>query len=113
MSSEDIREYALEVRRLVGSGVLKQDIAKYLDISLDELNRDYSDILNRAAIDKTVEVANALYTLAVDGNLQACIFWLKNVGKWEELAEQKDDIQKNEVLTDINVSIGTKKEDFE
>lgn len=113
--TEDTRKHVLEVKRLASSGILLNDIAKYLQISKDELLTDYSDILNTAAVDKTMLVASALFDLAtVDGNLQAQIFWLKNIGKWEKLSEQEEEtIQKTEILTDINIKVGVTKEDFE
>lgn len=112
--SEDSRKYIFEVKRLAGSGVTNTDIAKYLQITKEELLIEYSDVIAKAVLDKTSLVASALYDLAVGGNLQAQVFWLKNIGKWEQYAEQKDEtITKAEIITEIDIKIGTTKDDFE
>jgi len=110
---EESRKYAHEVRQMVTTGILVNDIAKYLDIPKDELLLEYSDIINKGAVDYTVQVAKALYELAMGGNLQACIYWLKTVGKWEQLAEQVDEVRPTDILTDINIKLGITKADFE
>lgn len=111
--SDDSRLYAMEVRRLKGAGITNTAICKYLNISKDVLISEYSDILNRAAIDKNVLVANELFDQACAGNMAAIQFWLKNIGKWEKLQDEIDEIDtKQELITDINITIGTTKADF-
>jgi len=111
--NDNSRKYALDVKRLAECGILTDDISRYLAISKEELLRDYSDIITKSYIDRTVEVANVVYKLAIqEEHFQAAVFWLKNIGKWEQFETQVQEIEKSEILTDININIGTTKADF-
>ncbi len=99
------RKFAYDVRRLAEVGIQASDIAKYVGISKDELVLDYSDILNTAAVNKTVEVANHLYMMAMDGNVQSAIYWLKTLGKWEEIPKAKEEVSKEESFEAIKIEI--------
>ena len=99
------RKYAYDVKRLAEVGISSNDIAKYIGISKEELALDYSDILNTAAINKTVEVANHLYMMAMEGNVQSAIYWLKTIGKWEEIPKAKEEMSKEDSFESIKVEI--------
>lgn len=94
-----------KVSELASFGVSANDIAKYLNIDKDSLIKDYSYELNRAAIDKTVEVANCLYQTAMAGSVSAMTFWLKNIGKWEEIVKQKEDVSEDQIFDAIKIEL--------
>ncbi len=103
------RRYAYDVKRLAEVGISTIDIAKYLNLSKEELSSEYSDILNTAAINKTVEVANHLYMMAMEGNVQSAIYWLKSIGKWDEISKVKEEMSKEDSFDTITVEILPKK----
>jgi hypothetical protein len=80
-------------------------------VSKESLVLEYSDILNTAAIDKTIEVAHNLYLLAIEGNVSASTFWLKHVGKWEEIAKAKEEISKEDKFDAITLTLLSKEDD--
>jgi hypothetical protein len=102
MSDEEIT-----VRRLAGNGVPVNDIAAYLDITKDELLSQYKHIINTAAINRTVAIAENLYDMAVAGNVPASIYWLKSIGKWDEIAKQKDLVEEMPIFEAININLIT------
>lgn len=73
-------------------GLTDEQIANNMQISrstLGEWKNKYSDISDALKKGKEVvdiEVENALYKLAIDGNITAIIFWLKNrkPDKWRD-----------------------------
>lgn len=93
----------IKVSELASHGVQAEEIAGYLGIPKNELIRDYSILLRRAALDKTIEVAKKLYDCAMDGNTTAMAMWLKAHGQWEELAKRKPEITEDQVFESINI----------
>lgn len=73
-------------------GLTDEQIAKNMGINVATLYRykqSYCEICNALKKGKEVvdiEVENALYKLAIDGNITAIIFWLKNrkPDKWRD-----------------------------
>ncbi len=105
ISYEEPREYARKVKALVRSGTQAVDICKYLGITSEQLFIDYSDIMHTALIDRNIEVAQKVYDIAMEGNLTACQFWLKNLGKWEEYSKTIPEIRKDDVFEAIKIQI--------
>lgn len=110
---KDSRRFSFKVKELSSFGIQTVDIAKYLGISKEELVQDYSDILNTAATDRTVEVAHKLYELAMEGNVQSAIYWLKSIGKWDEIAKSKEEVTKDDALEAIRIEIIPNKDEAE
>ena len=87
------------VKMWARSGLTDAEIAKNLDISVDSFytykNKysEFSESLkeNKELADLNVE--GALYRAAMEGNVTAMIFWLKNRrgAKWKEKPEQDTD----------------------
>lgn len=90
-------EHAATVESLTSFGVPQKDIAKYLGIGEPTLTKYYSDILNRAGIQKNLEVANTLYQKALTGDNQSMIFWLKTRAGWQEKTQV-------EITTNISIT---------
>lgn len=91
-----------QVAALASFGITQVKVAKYLDISEPTLTKYYRKELDCALIDKTVMVANALYTNAVENNnVTAQIFFLKTRAGWREVdrdtTEDKPDIGKIQI----------------
>lgn len=106
--TKDTRPHSFKVKDLASNGIQSQDIAKYLGITKDQLVNEYADILNVAAIDRTCEVAHNLYLMALDGNVQATIYWLRCVGKWEEMSKAKEEFIKDDTFSEIKINLVTK-----
>lgn len=85
-----------KVEELAGQGLAGYQIAEGLGISYDTLARriadtaEIADALKRGEQKAIGTVENALYMSAVQGNLGAQIFYLKNRtgGKWRDKTEQ-------------------------
>lgn len=83
-----------EVSALVSFGITQAEIATFLGISVDTLDRRYRLELDTAVTRANATVARALYNKAVKENdLTAQIFWLKTRGRWRE----RDDPEKDEM----------------
>ena len=79
-------------------GVTNEEIANYLDISIETLTKYYRTELNKAVLDANASMAKSLYQNARDGDTTAQIFWLKTRGRWRSedskiLAESNDDLK--------------------
>ena len=73
-----------EVAALAGFGVKHDDIADYLGISDRTLTRYYRQELKTGSIRANAAIARTLFNAAKDGNVTACIFWLKTRAGWRE-----------------------------
>ena len=63
---------------------------KYPEISEDhKKGREVADIT----------VMNALYQSAIDGNVTAMIFWMKNRMGWKDKPEDKESVKNNVTIT--------------
>lgn len=103
------------INQLAQNGVTIADIAKYIGKSEEYVIENYLQEIQQAIIDKNVQVAMQVFEMALDGNLTACQFWLKNLGKWEDYSKYTPKIkaEDSEIFSDINITIGTTREDFE
>ena len=90
-------EHAATVESLTSFGVPQKDIAKYLGVGEQTLTKYYGDILNKAGIQKNLEVANTLYQKALTGGNQSMIFWLKTRAGWQEKTQV-------EITTNISIT---------
>jgi len=95
----------MKVKELARCGITLTDIARYLELPDDEIVKDYSDVFHQAIIDRNVEIAETVYRMAIDGNLTACQFWLKNLGKWESYSENIPVITEDKVYGSININV--------
>lgn len=82
-----------------------RDIANYLSLSEDEIVKDYSQVFYRAVVDRNVEVAESLYRHAIEGNITAAQFWLKNIGKWETYGKDVPQVTEDKIFDAININI--------
>ncbi len=89
-----------EIKDWCCNGATDEEIAKRLGISRDSLYEykkqfsDFSDILKKNKDFVDLEVENALLQSALNGNITAQIFWLKNrrPDKWRDKpTEEKDE----------------------
>lgn len=87
-------------------GLTDEQIADNMGVSRSTLNEwkkkypDISDTLKRGKEVVDIEVENALYRAALDGNITAIIFWLKNrqPQKWRD----KQQVEMSGELKHIN-----------
>ena len=73
-----------EVAALAGFGVRYEDIADFLGISEKTLTKHYKEELKNGAIKANAAIAKTLFNAAKEGNVTACIFWLKTRAGWRE-----------------------------
>lgn len=96
------QETRAKVSALYSFGITQEDIAKYLDISVDTLDRQYRRELDTAIVQSNAEVAAKLFRKATKGDdVTAQIFWLKTRGGWRNqdniaLTQSNEDL-KNEL----------------
>lgn len=94
-----------KLKMMVESGITLNDMSKYFGVSVEDLVKDYNGIIHRCLVDRNIEVAHKVYELAIDGNLSACQFWLKNVGKWEDYAKSQPNVQPEKIFEAINIRV--------
>ncbi|MBE9157885.1 hypothetical protein IQ265_13775 [Nodosilinea sp. LEGE 06152] len=78
-----------KIERLAGQGFRLEDIAIACDISVSTLQKwkdtpEVERAYRKGRIEATSNVANRLYTLAMEGEVAACIFWLKAQAGWSD-----------------------------
>lgn len=78
------RETKLLVKNLVAVGMLQEDIASKLDMSVDTLARHYRKELDEGIADANATIAKKLFDEAKSGNVACMIFWLKTRANWKE-----------------------------
>lgn len=86
-----------KVIALKSFGVPQAEIALYLGISHDTLERHYRRELDKAQVDANEVIAGSLYNNAKGGDTTAQIFWLKTRGRWRtedsvKLAESNEEL---------------------
>lgn len=87
------------VESLVSFGITQEDIARYLEISVDTLAIHYRNELDNAVLRANAQVAGKLFKKAVvQEDLSAIIFWLKTRGRWR--TADKDDENKMQTLVE-------------
>ncbi len=107
--SVDIRD---TVKYLASCGIPANDIAAYVKMEYGEFMSLYGDLAITASIDSTAKIASNLYEMALAGNVQASIYWLKSVGKWDEMAKTQPQGSDTN-FSSINVTIGKNPSDFD
>ena len=100
-------------------GLTDEQIAKNIGISrstLFEWRKKHKDISNALKKGKEVvdmEVENALLKSALDGNITAQIFWLKNrrTNKWRDKVVTENETKNTGVLNDLVEALNNGKKD--
>ena len=88
----------IKVSSLKSFGHKHEEIARFLQISVDTLERHYREELDNALIVANSEVASILYKKAVkDEDLTAIIFWLKTRARWRT-EDTKQSLESNDEL---------------
>ena len=81
--------YASKVEAMAGYGLSPADIARVLDIDVEELKASYDKELSGGHIKANARVAESLYRKAIgEGreSVTAAIFWLKTRARWKEVS---------------------------
>jgi hypothetical protein len=76
-------EQRVQVKSLAAFGISHERISKYLTIAPKTLRKHFRRELDCGATEADVKVAQALFKLAIEGNVLACIFWTKH-RTWRE-----------------------------
>ena len=75
-----------QVETMSAYGIPHDDIARAIGITAPTLRKYYREQLDLGRIKATVQVAGFLFNAAKNGNVSACIFWLKTRAGWSEYA---------------------------
>jgi hypothetical protein len=81
--------YSSKIEAMAGYGLSPADIARVLDIDVDELKASYEKELAGGHIKANARVAESLYRKAIgEGreSVTAAIFWLKTRARWKEVS---------------------------
>ena len=82
--SEEQRE---RIKELAGVGMPQKVIAQIMEVDKNTLRKHCAYELKTGSHAATADVAGKLYSLAMDGNVAACIFWMKARAGWSERVE--------------------------
>lgn len=77
-------ENRAEVESLSAFGIPETEIARYIGIDRKTLRKHYSESLQKGVTKANIVAAKNLFAKVRDGNLSACIFWLKARAGWSE-----------------------------
>jgi hypothetical protein len=77
-------------------GIPWEDIAQFLGIHWQAVNKHFGQILKKAKIGANTKMAESIYRAGLKGNMTAAIFWAKTQMKWKEASAD----------TNLNVNTG-------
>jgi hypothetical protein len=72
------------VTNMAGLGLPQEQIALLVGVSAPTLRKHYGLELELGEAQATAKVSQTLFRKAIEGDLGACIFWLKVRGGWSE-----------------------------
>lgn len=91
-----------EVSALVSFGNTQEEIARYLEISVDTLVKHYRKEIDNSVLIANSKVANMLFNKAVKENdFASQKFWLQTRAKWRITDKPADSITPEDTLTKI------------
>lgn len=73
-----------EVESLSAFGITEAEIARYIGIDPKTLRKHYRESLQKGVTKANIVAAKNLFAKVREGNLSACIFWLKARAGWSE-----------------------------
>ena len=80
-------EQRIRIKELAGYGIPQKIIASMMEVDRGTLRIHCAHELKTGSHSATADVAGKLYSLAMDGNVAACIFWMKARAGWSERVE--------------------------
>jgi predicted DNA-binding protein (UPF0278 family) len=78
-------------------GITNEEIADYLEISIETLRKYYREELRKGSLDSNSSIAKSLYRKALEGDVTAMIFWLKTRARWRTEDSIKETETDNEL----------------
>jgi hypothetical protein len=94
-----------EVKALKSFGNTHDQIASYLEISRETLEKYYRYELDNAALIANATVAKRLFAKAVNqDDLSAQVFWLKTRARWRTRDDVVDDEQREKLDSDADAN---------
>ena len=96
-----------KVEGFVCCGFTQEQIAHYLDISVNTLKKYYLKELTETWMDKTMYLTNAVYKDAVKGDKGQREFWLRTLGKLAN-AKPKDEKERDEKILTLLEQLANK-----
>lgn len=100
MTHKPTQETREKVAKLAIAGCSQEKIAFYLNITDETLRKYYARDLEVPLLDCTMELSNALYESAMNGNVDDRKFWLTHRGGWYKspTPEKKEDVDTKESI---------------
>lgn len=87
-----------QVSALVSFGNTQEEIATYLRISIDTLQRRYQKELASGLIEANAKIASTLFKAAEGGDVKAMMFWLKTRARWRTTDPVNEDKNLNSIV---------------
>lgn len=75
------------VKMMTACGVAKVKQARFLRISIGTLNNNFQHELENGEICQNMQVAQALFKKAIEGDVRAQIFWLESKGGFQKVTQ--------------------------
>jgi len=88
-----------KVEGFVCAGFTQEQIAKYLDISVDTLYKYYKQELDKTHMDKTAVLTDSVYKDALSGDKGQRELWLRTIGKLSNAKPREEKERDEKILT--------------
>ncbi len=73
------------VKMMTACGIPKARQARFLQISIQSLNNNFAHELENGEVSANMQVANALFNKAIEGDVRAQIFWLESKAGFQKV----------------------------
>lgn len=81
---EPNEEHRRLIEQMTAVGVVQEQVAAVLGVSIDTIQRHYKEELLTAVSKANAKIAGTLYNKAMRGDTVCMIFWLKTRAGWRE-----------------------------
>lgn len=88
-----------KVEGFICAGFTYEQIATYLDISINTLKKHYKKELDETLMNKTMELTNNVYKDAIKGDKGQREFWLRTLGKLANAKPKEEKERDEKILT--------------
>ncbi len=72
------------VKKMTAFGIPMKNVADVIGVGVSSLQKHFKDELATGHTEANFMVANTLFQMAINGNVTACIFWMKTRLGWKD-----------------------------